>query len=387
MNRPLDDYDDPDEDDLLYDPDFDDEDDDVRIARQLLAGADLSELDELDPYGLPPGYHIESEDEPFSDDEEIELLEIESADWQETLVALPNPAYLLTPAYLRALSDLNIAQVEQLRDLWPTIAPDRRVAIVEHIFELSAVDWAVDGLTVAMIALSDDLGTVRATALDILAEDCPPRLASRVITLFQTDSDPRVRASAASVLGQFIYQAQMDELPEAQAAPVETALLTALRADPPIAIRRRIVEAVGYIDRPDVQAHIQTAYDHGDLDLRASAMRAMGNSLNPARWEASVLTELDNATDTPAVGFQAIYAAGELQLTAALDLLLPLLAADDTELRDGAIWALSEIGGNRARRGLETLAQARPDDEEIQARVDEALANMELSNSINYRDN
>lgn len=384
MNHLFDNYDDPDEDDALYEPNFDDEDDDERIARQLLAGADLSELDH---YDLPPGYHIESEDAPFFDDEEIELLEIESADWQETLAALPDPAYLLTPAYLRALSDLHTEQIEQLRNLWPTIAPDRRVAIVEHIFELSTIDWAVDGLTVATIALADDLGTVRATALDILAEDCPPRLAHQIITLFQTDPDPRVRASAASVLGQFIYHALMDELPEAQAAPVETALLTALRAEPPIPIRRRIIEAIGYIDRPDVQAHIQTAYDHGDPDLRASAMRAMGNSLNADRWQATVLAELNTATTTPSVGFQAIYAAGELQLTAALDPLLLLLTTNDTELRDGAIWALSEIGGRRARRGLTALAEARPDDAELQALIDEALANMELSSQIHYRDN
>ncbi|MRR31552.1 hypothetical protein EG834_14775 [bacterium] len=123
---------------------------------------------------------------------------------------------------------------------------------------------------------------------------------------------------------------------------------------------------------------MQRAFDSNDIQWKASALYAMGRSADE-RWAPQVTSMLDSPELE--VQYEAVRAAGELELTAASDKLLELLEEEDepSELRLALIWALSQIGGEEAKSKLETLMEESQDDEEIDM-LDKALENMELTN-------
>src|SRR5258708_13371693 len=106
--------------------------------------------------------------------------------------------------------------------------------------------------------------------------------------------------------------------------------------------------------------------------MRASAIFAMGRSFDH-KWEPTVLQEL--GSDEPQMRYEAARAVGELQLHEALPQLAEMIADDDREIMEMAIWALGEIGGDEARRLLEDVIE-RADaagDDSLADPVEEAL--------------
>ncbi len=181
-----------------------------------------------------------------------------------------------------------------------------------------------------------------------------------------------------------MYLQELGKLPEGHTQPVENALIQAVDSDDDLNVQRRAVESLGFIDRENVQTIIRRAYRHNTPEIRTGALQAMARSLNADLWHDYVVDELDS--DTPAIAFQAIYAAGELQLQDALPTLLTLLLSEDIELRDAAVWALGEIGGSRTMHALQALQNAQPDNNELQELIGDALANIQLEGLLDIDD-
>ncbi len=83
----------------------------------------------------------------------------------------------------------------------------------------------------------------------------------------------------------------------------------------------------------------------------------MGRSASE-EWEMHVLRSLFHPDSV--VRIEAIRAAGSLNLARAVEPLLEMLDADggkSKEMRFAAIWALSEIGGEKASAALEALLE------------------------------
>jgi len=193
-----------------------------------------------------------------------------------------------------------------------------------------------------------------------------------------------VRAAAASALGPYVYQGEVDKLPAALLHTIEEALLAAHRADRSELVRRRALEALGYSSREEVPALLRSASARNDTLWLESALFAMGHSADK-QWEARVLEFLDHE-DLP-VQIEAVHAAGELMLSRARVPLLNMLEdeIDDLELKNEVIWALSQIGGEGVEETLDALLEAAEDDDEIEV-LEQALDNLSFNQDDNVFD-
>jgi len=105
---------------------------------------------------------------------------------------------------------------------------------------------------------------------------------------------------------------------------------------------------------------------------RTSALFAMGRSRNEL-WNNLVLSMLNN--NQPDLRLEAARAAGELEITQAVPILLELLDDPSDSIRDASIWSLSQIGGEGVRDRLGKLFDEAEDDREIDY-LESALDNL-----------
>jgi HEAT repeat protein len=103
-----------------------------------------------------------------------------------------------------------------------------------------------------------------------------------------------------------------------------------------------------------------------------SALVAMGRS-SDERWEPEVNEMLDNKF--PSLRAEAARAAGELEMKDGAQRLLELLDDSDDEVRQAAIWSLSQIGGEGVREALEELLEKADEDKEASL-LESALDNL-----------
>jgi HEAT repeat protein len=219
---------------------------------------------------------------------------------------------------------------------------------------------------------------VRLPAVRILWEYENKDLIQTFLGMLAADSDPEVRAAAATALGQFVYLGELEELPPKIARQVEDHLLAALNSNDEELVRRRALEALGFSSRDEVANHIQTAIDSSDREWQASALFAMGRS-GHEMWGPVILEKLDS--QYPTLRAEAARAAGELELKDAVETLLELLDDPDTHVRTASIWSLSEIGGEGVRERLEALYEETDDEEEAEF-VSDALDNLEFTEDV-----
>jgi hypothetical protein len=85
-------------------------------------------------------------------------------------------------------------------------------------------------------------------------------------------------------------------------------------------------------------------------------------------------------SDIPEVQFEAVRAAGELELSTSRGKMLSLLDAEveDQELKLALIWSLSQIGGDEVKEKLDELLELAADEDEADW-IEKALENLELS--------
>jgi HEAT repeat protein len=278
-------------------------------------------------------------------------------------------------AGLYALSSLDKAQLEQVKALWVTLPADRRAATMQHLVEIGDTTFEVDFNAIFRVGLNDPEPDVRAAAVSGLWEDVDPALIAPLLNLLQADESDAVRAAAASVLGRYVYEGELEEIDEEKVQPVVTALKAIYRdVAQPIEVRRRALESLGFLGDADTSQLITQAYHHANDRLKLSAVFAMGRSLDAERWGSIVLDEL--AAPSPEMRFEAARAVGELEYAPAVRKLGELLEDVDEEVQLVAVWSLGQIGGEKAKQFL--LAVLESDAEHLHEEAEDALAELEF---------
>lgn len=294
------------------------------------------------------------------------------------LEALRDADQLFPPTLLYHFSSLHGPDLAALEAAWPEVNVERRRNILNDLHEIGEANFEVTFDSVFRLALEDTDPEVRATAIRGLWESEELDLVAPLIDLMYHDPDAEVRATAASALGRYIYLGEVEDIPAPMKLRIEDALLTVIRGQDGLAVRRRALEAIGYSGRAEVTGLIQSGYESTDEPMRVSAVFAMGRNSDP-RWTSAVLAELEHGS--PELRFEAARAAGELQLGQAVPELERLIQDGDEPGHEAALWSLSEIGGPEARRIL-TEQLALTEDEDEQEFIEEALANLDFTDDV-----
>jgi hypothetical protein len=299
---------------------------------------------------------------------------------QQVLAALLDDQNVFPPPYLHHFSDLEGADLEALRAIWPQVSSQRRFSLVGDLEYLAESDTLVSFDNVARMALSDDNPRVRTVAIRLLWENKDPHLASLYIEMLHNDPDANVRAAAATALGSYVYLGEVEEITSELHHNVENHLIQVLSGQDQPLVRRRALEALGFSGRKEVPALIREAYSSSDNDWIISALHAIGRSADTA-WAPEVTRMLHHPMTS--VQSEAIRAAGELGLESSRRTLIQLLDDElqDEEVRTAAIWSLSQIGGEEVRETLEMILEETEDEDEIEI-LENALDNLSFTEDV-----
>lgn len=281
-----------------------------------------------------------------------DLSEIPEIHFQTLIDALLDIDTPLKPRFLYRLSDLDDEDLSLFLETWPQLPLWRQKALLEDLQEMGNTDDLLSFESIGRSMVSDGDPHIRHLAVKLLWEFDHRNLVPVFIQLLESDPDADVRAAAVIGLGQFVYLGELDLLPEGMRRELEDRLLLAIREDQTSLVQRRALESVSYSSRPEIPELIETAFASQDHEMMASALTAMGRSMD-SRWENTVLSMLNNKL--PIIRTEAARAAGELELKDAISTLVELVEDSEDEVRQAAIWSLSEIGGDRARHTLENL--------------------------------
>jgi HEAT repeat protein len=298
--------------------------------------------------------------------------------FQQLLNALLDVDAPFNPRYLYRLSDLDGVELAQFKQTWPKIPDWRRQALMEDLETLGEDDLLLSFEAVCKIAIHDHEPKVRLPAVRALWEYEQPDLIPDLLVILNEDSQPEVRAAAATALGRYVYLGELEEISPEKLKMVEDQLLEAANSAPSTLVRRKALEALGYSSREEVDALIETAYATGNKEWIASALFAMGRSANEM-WEPKVLEMLEN--NLPTIRLEAARAAGELEIHQALSPLIDLLEDPDPGVQDAAVWSLSQIGGEGVREILEQRYEETEDDDEAEY-LTEALDNLAFTEDM-----
>ncbi|MCL4396561.1 MAG: HEAT repeat domain-containing protein [Chloroflexi bacterium] len=242
-------------------------------------------------------------------------------------------------------------------------------------------------LTLLRSLLDDPDAQVRAEAIACLWNDPDPRWIDVLMHKAAEDSHGDVRTHAISALGRYVFEGDAAAFEdwdgyEISITPADYARVTdflfRIAQDPEEAVeaRRYAIEALAFrSEDPDVLDLVEWAYHHDDRRLRVSALFSMARNGDP-RWTDYILQEL-HSRDTE-IQYEAVHAAGELGLEEATDILIDMVRGKNVRkpLRLLAIYALGEIGAERAYAVLDRLTHSRDRDVRDVAReaVEEWLA-------------
>jgi HEAT repeat protein len=273
----------------------------------------------------------------------------------------------LSHSTLAKLSGLSRQQLDEFMPTWSALAVTERRRAVRTLIDLAEDNVELDFSDLFRRFVADPDPEVRSLSVEGLWEDDRPSTADMLIQIVREDPDERVRAAAVDGLGRFALRLALEELRPQIADRVRAALLELVGPGTPIDLRRRAVEAAGYLgSEPPFRTAMQAAYAATDVNLRASAVRAMGRSCDPT-WRNTILAELKG--EEPMIRYEAARAAGEMADETFVPPLTDALEDEDTEVRLAAIEALAAIGGQRARQVLMRLRQGR---DEVMADAAEA---------------
>ena len=279
----------------------------------------------------------------------------------------------ISVAKLYAFSNLEGSNLSRVQAAWPTLPDERRRAAMRHLADITETNFEADFASIFRLGLADSNAAVREAAIDGLWEDPDPRLIAPLVSLMQHDPVESVRAAAAGALGHFVYLGELEKIQHNSVAPAIQALRAVIAApDEPLEVRRRAVESIAFSCADDVPGIIRNAYISPDEKMRASALYAMGNSADE-QWIETVISELE--AQSPAIRYEAARAAGALEARSAVSTLARLLDDPDRQVQEMAVWALGQIGGNRARELLADLAHSK--DQDLADLAVEALEELE----------
>ncbi len=297
---------------------------------------------------------------------------------EELLSALLDNNIPLSARYLYQFSDLSPEEIVALSKVWNDISVERRQRLLEDLEELEDTNMTVSFERLFRLALEDEDPLVRRNAIRSLWNYEDPILIPVLLNFVGHDDSIEVRAQAASALGRFVYLGELEEIPEQTAASIVDKLLEIMASESDEPVRLRALESLGFSGRESIRDLITEATEYGDENWVTSALVAMGRSSDD-EWAPNIIDKL--VDESTKVRIEAARAAGELELQAAAPALLFLLEGEDDDVRLAAAWALSEIGGEGIRDGLEAL-QVETGDENDFDELEEVLENLTLTEEI-----
>ncbi len=300
---------------------------------------------------------------------------------EETFKNLSNEAEPVSVAGLYALSGLDRADLDQVRSIWVAMPADRRQTTMRHLVDIAEDNFEVDFTPIFRLGLTDQEAAVRVAAIEGLWEDDDATLIPPLLKLL-SDSAESVRAAAAGALGRFVYAGELEDLPAHKVTPVIRALKGVYgNAAEALAVRRRALEALGFLSSEEVGGLISQGYQHADQQMRLSAVFAMGRSADDEQWGQTVVKEL--LSSDPEMRFEAARACGELEYVPAIRGLTDLLDDVDEEVQRAAVWSLGQIGGDKARQLLTAVLES--DAEHLHEDAEAALDELEFKgNNLDF---
>ncbi len=304
--------------------------------------------------------------------------------FEEINTALLNTDAPFPATLIYYFSDISRADLHKLKAVWPQVRTARRRGLLEDMESMAEKDTLLFFDHVAVMCLEDEDPVARATAIRLLWQSEDEKLTPKLITLLKEDPEAIVRAAAATGLGIFVYLGELEEIERSTFDDILKVLINVHLGTDERLVRRRALEALGYASHPEVPGFIQHAYETNQEEWLQSALFAMGRSYDP-RWTKAVLRMFDHPDVD--VRYEAVRAAGELELEEARDLLFDMLEAgiEDDEIYFAAIWSLSKIGGQGVRQAIEAGLEDAEDDEEILL-LEEALENLDFTEQVNTFD-
>jgi HEAT repeat protein len=217
--------------------------------------------------------------------------------------------------------------------------------------------------------MRDASPSVRRMAIEGLWGIADPRHIKSLMDIVSGDSDDEVRASAASVLGTYVWHGLEGEVPRRHFQRVRDFLMEAVRDERnPLPVRRSALEAVSFDPDDEVAELIEWGYKHPDRELNLSAIFAMGRS-QCERWVRILGVEMQSEDRERRL--EAIHSAGEGYMQGLTPTLRNLVLSPDREIRIAAMWSLAHTGGPGAVEQLELCAGS--SDEEIRRNAEDAI--------------
>ncbi len=327
--------------------------------------------DELEDELFDAELYADADSEQWDDDEELTR---EQPTLEQTIGMLKDGKTRDSTLYY-GLSGLSEESVQLIAPYWDALPARTRQQVMRQVLETSESNFELDYRTFAIHGLHDPDPMVRETAIETLWEDETLEVMRLLIAAVGQDRSAEVRAAAASALGRFILAGELGSIHEEAAVLAQNAIIAALEnAHEEIGVRRRALEAIANCGHPLVEGAIRTAYEHSDPRMRISAVFAMGRTCDD-RWRDYVLDELNSKI--PEMLYEAVRAAGELELLEAVPTLGRLILNEDREVKETAVWSLGEIGGREAIRILEAAAEVAEenDDDDLLEAIEDALSN------------
>jgi HEAT repeat protein len=288
------------------------------------------------------------------------------------LAEIADSARPLKSGHLADLSQITVADLPLLKQVWSGIDTERRRKILSRLVELTHdnVEFVFD--VVLKYALRDVDAEVRSLAIEGLWENEDPALIHTYIRMLEQDTSEKVQVSAALALGRFALLVELGEIRSQYKETICKSLLTALEdtAKPP-EVRRRALEAIAQMSTASVKEAIRKAYESRDERYMVGALYAMGRTCDET-WLPVLYTEMGNADAE--MRYEAAGACGEIGDEEAVSHLAEIIYDSDIEVRLAVIQALGKIGGNEAKRELQSVAN--DPNEAVRDAVTQALSEL-----------
>ena len=289
------------------------------------------------------------------------------------------------PSLWNQFSDLSFDDVKLLKEKWNLVSPQRKVTLLQDLASLMDYDFQVNFDDFAKFCMNDDEPLVRTGAIRLLFEYDHKDMIDPMLDVLENDADEEVQATAATMLGNYVYKGELEELNAADKKRVEEALLRAIDDSNAVVLQRRALEAVSYSSREEVNPLILAAYEKIEKEWKITALFSMGRSAN-RQWEKIILHNLDS--DEPDIQFEAIGAAGEMYLESALPKLIEIAEnGDELEqpIRMAIARALENIGGVESISILTRMLEWTDDDEEVEL-IEQAIEYASFTNAVKMPD-
>lgn len=307
----------------------------------------------------------------------------EKINFQQSLAKITDPKQTFSTAALSAFSNMEPENQARFEAAWPLIEAERRRRIATALVDLVEDNINLDFTTVYHFIVNDQNAQVRGSAIEGLWEDESRDWLNKLLELVAKDPDENVREKAALGLSNFAFLAETGKLTTRSTRKLREGLFDQLHAKD-TGVSRRALEALGYFGQDDqVIRAIQEAYNNDDELVKASALKAMGRSINK-RWLPEVGKEL--TSEEPSLRYEAVTAAGEMSADELTQPVIQLVNDPDREVVLAAVWSLGQIGGPESSRTLKALANG--DDEALANAATEALTELSFaSNPLNVVNN